>query len=176
MAALLSVLSMMFTLLSPLARDEFGFARPLNQSPLIPANPRLREDRRGNPGAENSAKELCPRFRGDERNQEAIHSAHLALTRSIAQNARLLTMAPLAGVGAASRDIGAAFHDLDRRLHDLFALAGLGLVPESPDGVRIGGISRQRGGRIGPHRGRERLDRILGIAAQAALNQRHQTR
>ena len=79
MAALLSVLSMMFTLLSPLARDEFGFARPLNQSPLIPANPRLREDRRGNPGAENSAKELGPRSREDERNREAIQIQLISL-------------------------------------------------------------------------------------------------
>jgi hypothetical protein len=43
-----------------LERDEFRFAPPLNQSPFVPAEAGTQEP-------ENSAKELGPRFRGDER-------------------------------------------------------------------------------------------------------------
>ena len=45
-----------------LEQDEFRFAPPLNQPPFVPAEV-------GTQGLENSAKELGPRFRGDERNQ-----------------------------------------------------------------------------------------------------------
>jgi hypothetical protein len=44
--------------------DEFRFALPLNQSPFVPAE----ASRKRGPGADNSAKELGPRVRGDERN------------------------------------------------------------------------------------------------------------
>src|SRR5262249_52302216 len=138
MAALLSVLSMMFTLLSPL--------------------PRIIAQNASRPWAGGwGGKRLGGRL-------EKVGG---------------LTGAPLARVGAALHDaafhdIAAAFYDLDCRVQYLFALAGLGLIPDPPDGVRIGRVPRQQGGRIGPHRGSERLDGILGVAAQAALHQRYQ--
>ena len=46
----------------------------------------------GNPGAENSGKELGPRFRGDERNEEAIQAQ---LVPASVQRAPLLYRASL---------------------------------------------------------------------------------
>jgi hypothetical protein len=50
-----------------LKQDEFRLAPPLNEPPLIPA-------KAGIQAAENSAKEMGPRVRGDERNEEAIQT------------------------------------------------------------------------------------------------------
>src|SRR5690349_12865224 len=98
MAALLSVLSMMFTLLSPLPRSIAQNASGLWASGWVA-----------------SGKRLAAGWRKSVR----------------------LTVAALARVGAALhaaafRAVGATFHDLDRRLHDLFALTGLGLIPNPP--------------------------------------------
>src|SRR5215475_14650659 len=57
MAVLLSVLSMMFTLLSPLERDESYFCTATE-----PISAHSRES--GNPGAENSAKDWVPASAG----------------------------------------------------------------------------------------------------------------
>src|SRR5262245_19952352 len=81
---------------SPLERDEFGFAPPLNQSPIIPA-------KAGIQGPRTRAKELGPRFRGDERNLGAIdvtaHRAASRMTRSMPLTTRArLSTSTLSGV------------------------------------------------------------------------------
>src|SRR5215475_15944417 len=72
MAVLLSVLSMMFTLLSPLERDESYFCTAVE-----PISVHSRES--GNPGAENSAKDWVPASAGTNGPEGDSNSSHIAL-------------------------------------------------------------------------------------------------
>src|SRR5262249_3351605 len=70
------------------------------------------------------------------------------------------------------RESGAGFDEGPGDFHDLPALAGLGLIPDRPDGVGITRIAHQQAGYVSLHRARQGFKGVLGIATLSSLQHR----